>query len=98
MMRFRTESLSGLHCTNRYGSMDHLMGRSSYRLCIGSTMGTNLNLPLLSSTRMNGSVTLQHAIEYMNSHEHTPVHTVKHTYVYKYTRTYYIRTQIYIHY
>ena len=37
---FRSESSSGLHCTNKYGSLDHPMGRSSNRQCIGSTTST----------------------------------------------------------
>jgi len=50
---FESESSSGLHCTNRYGSPNHPMVRSLNRQCIGFTANTNSNLLLPSSDRTN---------------------------------------------
>ena len=91
---FGTESPSGLHCTNWYGYLDHLMGQFLNCLCIGSITSTNLNLPLPSSNHTNESVTLQHASKHMNSHEyqytHIRVHTCTHihtTYIHVHSYT-----------
>ena len=74
---------SDLHYMNQYEPPNHLTSRSSNRQCIGSITSTNRKLPIPGSDRTNKSESLQHAIEHMNSHEHTPVHIhTLHTYTY----------------
>jgi len=99
---FRSELLSGLHCTKQYGSLDHLISRSLNRKCIGSITSTNLNLLLPSLNRTNESETLQHAIEHSRTRTHIQytrhmhfthtctVHTVKHTYIHIHTHIHYV--------
>jgi len=90
---FRFESMSSLHCTNKYGSPDYPMDRSSNRQCIGSTVNTNPNFLQRVQISPNGSKTLQHATQPINSHEHTPIYI--HTpHIYMFTHAY---THVYTH-
>ena len=97
---FGFESPSGLHCTNRYESPDHLMGRSTNRQCIESIIGINANLLLRSSDHMNEFViAVTHNQTYMDTRTHN-THTYKHTLLPVHTYTHYkytIHTSAYKH-
>jgi len=86
MKRFGTESPPGLHYTNRYGSPDHLMGRSLNRQCIESTTSTNLNLLLPSSDRTNEfEIAATRNYAHINTHTHRYTCTHTHIYIQVYT-------------
>ena len=68
---FWSESPSDFYYTNRYGSLNHPMGRPSNHLWIGSTTGINPNLLLSSSDRTNESETLPHTTTCTRKHKYT---------------------------
>ena len=98
---FGAESPSGLHCTNQYWSMDHLMDRSSNHHCIGST---TITIPDRVRVSCNGSGSYRtnpkrcgtwptHTYKHkytINTHTCTRTHTCTptYTYIYKHTHTY----------
>ena len=75
---FISESPSGLHCRNQYGSLNHLIGRSSNRQCIGSSANTNPSLlqrVRISSNRSERCNTQSNPWTHMNIHRtHTHTH------------------------
>jgi len=98
---FGSKSLFGLHCMNRYESLDHPICRSSNRLCIGSTVNTNSSLLQQVRISPNRYISLYHATMHTRwyiktrtythtniMHTYTYTHTYTITYIHKYTHTY----------
>jgi len=87
MMRFRTWTPSGLHCTNQFGSSNSLVCQSSNRLAYWHSANTNLGLckhdfGLLYNYnthrerhRERETNTITHLYVYTNKHLYTHAHT-----------------------
>ena len=96
---FESESSSGLHCTNRYGSPNRPVCQFSNRQYIGSTTSTNPDRVRIFCYR----VRISRASPYRcntQSYTHVDIQIHMYTYMYTYTHKYIniiICTRIHIH-